>query len=116
VVPGKLYGAMASGRPALFVGPAHCESADTIRRAGCGLAVRLGDADGVVEALTRLASNPDEALAMGDRGRAAFLATHEREPCCARWAHVIGGLVSAPHRAVPVVSVSRTQAAVAKAV
>ena len=33
VVPGKLYGAMASGRPALFVGPEHCESADTIRQA-----------------------------------------------------------------------------------
>ena len=33
VVPGKLYGAMASGRPTLFVGPEHCESADTIRQA-----------------------------------------------------------------------------------
>ena len=46
VVPGKLYGAMASGRPALFVGPDHCESADTIRQADCGLTVRLGDVDG----------------------------------------------------------------------
>ena len=43
VVPGKLYGAMAAGRPTLFVGPEHCESADTIRQAGCGLTVRLGD-------------------------------------------------------------------------
>ena len=25
VVPGKLYGVMAAGRPALFVGPEHCE-------------------------------------------------------------------------------------------
>ena len=45
VVPGKLYGIMASGRPALFVGPAHCESADTIRHAGCGLTIALGDAE-----------------------------------------------------------------------
>ena len=52
VVPGKLYGAMASGRPTVFVGPGHCESADTIRQADCGLTVRLGDADGLVEALT----------------------------------------------------------------
>src|SRR6185437_9497434 len=69
VVPGKLYGAMASGRPALFVGPAHCESADTIRQADCGLTVRLGDPDGLVEALTRLAADPEAARRMGDRGR-----------------------------------------------
>ncbi len=40
VVPGKLYGVMAAGRPAIFVGPEHCESADTIRDAGCGITVR----------------------------------------------------------------------------
>ena len=42
VVPGKLYGVMAAGRPALFVGPTHCESADTIRRAG----LRVHDSPG----------------------------------------------------------------------
>ena len=44
VVPGKLYGAMAAGRPVVFVGPEHCESADTIRNAGCGLTLPTGDA------------------------------------------------------------------------
>ena len=42
VVPGKLYGVMAAGRPALFVGPEHCESADTIRHAGCGFTIAPG--------------------------------------------------------------------------
>ena len=44
VVPGKLYGAMAAGRPVVFVGPEHCESADTIRNAGCGFTLPTGDA------------------------------------------------------------------------
>jgi glycosyltransferase involved in cell wall biosynthesis len=101
VVPGKLYGAMASGRPAVFVGPAHCEPADTIRQAGCGLTVRLGDADGLVEALCRLAAEPEAARKMGERGHAAFLAGHERGPCCSRWAQVIGDLVAGPRHAVP---------------
>src|SRR5213075_913134 len=35
-VPGKLYGIMASARPALFVGPTECESAATISRGTCG--------------------------------------------------------------------------------
>jgi len=94
VVPGKLYGAMASGRPAVFVGPAHCESADTVRQAGCGLTVRTGDADGLVEALTRLAADPEAARAMGERGRAAFLEGHERAPCCDRWAQAITAVAS----------------------
>ena len=92
VVPGKLYGAMASGRPALFVGPEHCESADTIRQADCGLTVRLGDVDGLVDALTRLAADPDLGLAMGGRGRAGFLATYEREGCCSLWSRLLANL------------------------
>ncbi len=105
VVPGKLYGVMASGRPALFVGPEHCETADTIRRAGCGRAIRLGDVDGLVEALTDLAADPDAAELMGRRGRRAFLAAHERGACCAEWGRVIGDLVPAirPARPAPVV-------------
>jgi glycosyltransferase involved in cell wall biosynthesis len=93
VVPCKLYGAMASARPALFVGPDHCETADTIRQADCGLVVRLGDGDGLVEALDRLAADPEAARAMGDRGRSAFLDEFERRVCCDRWARTLAALV-----------------------
>jgi glycosyltransferase involved in cell wall biosynthesis len=101
VVPGKLYGAMASGRPTLFVGPEHCESADTIRQADCGLVVRLGDSEALVEALTGLAADPEQAEQMGRRGREAFLSTHERDACCDQWNRVIGDLVPARRPAVP---------------
>jgi glycosyltransferase involved in cell wall biosynthesis len=94
VVPGKLYGAMASGRPMVFIGPDHCESADTVRQAECGLTLRLGDTAGLVEALTRLASDPDGSAQMGRRGRAAFLAHHERSLCCARWNAAITDLLT----------------------
>ena len=73
VVPGKLYGVMAAGRPAVFVGPEHCESADTIRDAGCGITIDPGDVDGLVAALMRLAADPSLARRMGERGRSAFL-------------------------------------------
>jgi colanic acid biosynthesis glycosyl transferase WcaI len=101
VVPGKLYGVMASGRPALFVGPEHCESADTIRHAACGVTLRLGDTDGLVEALTRLASDPVTVQQMGARGRAAFLAGYEKAACCARWNALIGDLLPAPLATAP---------------
>lgn len=92
VVPGKLYGVMASARPAVFVGPAHCETADTIRNADCGLTVRLGDAAGLVDALTRLAADPDLAADLGSHGRSAFLAQHEKDGCCSAWAALIDDL------------------------
>jgi glycosyltransferase involved in cell wall biosynthesis len=96
VVPGKLYGVMAAARPALFVGPSHCESADTIRRAGCGMTVLPGDTDGVVSALSKLAADRNLGRQMGQKGRLAFLAAHERNLCCYQWLEVIRGLVARP--------------------
>src|SRR5262249_25211603 len=92
VAPGKLYGVMAAGRPALFIGPDHCESADTIRLAGCGLTIAPGDVDALVAALTLLADDPSLARRMGERGRSAFLATYARKLCCALWHAPIGGV------------------------
>jgi putative colanic acid biosynthesis glycosyltransferase WcaI len=101
VVPGKLYGAMASGRPLLFVGPEHCESADAIRQAGCGATVRLGDVDGLVEMITHLAADPDLAGQMGSRGRAAFLTEFDKTVCCDSWSNLLIELVGAPRAARP---------------
>jgi colanic acid biosynthesis glycosyl transferase WcaI len=112
VVPGKLYGAMASGRPTLFVGPAHCESADTIREADCGLTVKLGDAKALVEALTTLAADTDLATEFGRKGRLAFLARHEKDGCCAHWAAMIGDLLEGNSRVIPALTGRKTGAAV----
>jgi glycosyltransferase involved in cell wall biosynthesis len=101
VVPGKLYGAMASGRPTIFVGPDHCETADTVRRADCGLTVRLGDADGLVQAIERLTAHPELAAAMGRRGRSAFLSTYESARCCDHWLLMMSELVAEPN-SIPV--------------
>ena len=98
VVPGKLYGAMASARPVLFVGPHHCETADAIREADCGVTVRLGETDALVEAIEHLAATPDEAEAMGRRGRLAFIEGFEREQCCRRWRDLMAEIVLNPAR------------------
>ncbi len=96
VVPGKLYGVMAAGRPALFVGPDHCETADAIRDAGCGFVVPTGDCQGVAGAIERLASEPSLASRMGECGRLAFLAHYERKLCCQEWAELASEMVATP--------------------
>jgi len=94
VVPGKLYGAMASGRPAIFVGPEHCESADTIRQAGCGFTIASGDTLALVSSIELLARDPSLARRMGERGRTAFLSSFEERLCCHKWARLIAGLAA----------------------
>jgi len=91
-VPGKLYGIMASGRPAIFVGPTESESGETVLEAECGVVVDPNAADAVgriVEAVQGWAAHPEAARALGRRGRAAFLAGYEREACCREWGGVI---------------------------
>ena len=101
VVPGKLYGAMASARPTVFIGPEHSESADTVRRAGCGFHVSLGDSESLVRAINQLVEDPSLGRELGRRGREAFLSHHEKEGCCASWADLIGDLLAQPSRSVP---------------
>jgi len=96
VVPGKLYGVMAASRPAIFVGPEHCETADTIRHAGCGFTIAPGDAGSLVSALTVLADDASLGRRMGERGRTMFLTTHERKLCCNQWTELMSGLLAQP--------------------
>lgn len=107
VVPGKLYGIMAAARPAVFVGPPHCESADLVRRSGGGFAVPFGDADGVVKALERLGADRNLARQMGEKGRQAFLASHEMGPCCYQWFEQIRGLLAPARTATAPASAAR---------
>lgn len=96
VVPGKLYGAMASARPVLFVGPDHCETADTIREHDCGRTVRRGDATALVAALEELAGDADLCVDLGTRAREAFLQHYERASCCEAWGRLVAEIAGLP--------------------
>ena len=101
VVPGKLYGAMAAGRPIIFIGPEHCEPADTIRHAGCGFTLSPGDASALVQSLELLASDASLARRMGERARTSFIAHYEQRLCCMRWAELIEETLPRLGRSVP---------------
>ena len=80
-VPGKLYGIMGAARPALFVGPVACETADTIRDAQCGVIIDPADgppAERIVSAIHAWRDDPAAARAAGARGRDAYVARYQR--------------------------------------
>lgn len=102
VVPGKLYGVMASARPALFVGPAHSETADTIRRSGCGWTIPLGDVDELVRVIDSAATDASDAVRRGELGRAAFLRFFDKDVCCREWIDLVDALIPAPSSVVSI--------------
>jgi glycosyltransferase involved in cell wall biosynthesis len=94
VVPVKLYGIMAAGRPVVMVGPRGSESARTIEREGIGHVVdpdELGPAatDRLVEILRALRDDPVGRREMGERARVAFLERYERKRRCVEWEQLI---------------------------
>jgi colanic acid biosynthesis glycosyl transferase WcaI len=89
IVPSKLYGIMAAGRPAVFVGPAGSEVARTIREHECGAVVECGDVAGLVARLRWLRAHPEGAAERGRRARAALEEHYEREGCCRRLMDVL---------------------------
>jgi glycosyltransferase involved in cell wall biosynthesis len=92
IEPSKLYGIMAAGRPALFVGPPGSEVARTIERERCGRVFRNGDAEGLAAAIHELAADPVERKAMGQRARAALEQRYSRSVATARFRELLSSL------------------------
>ena len=69
-VPSKLFSILAAARPLVASVDPGTEVANTVDRAGAGLAVRPGDAEALTKALRQLIEQPEEARAMGAAGRA----------------------------------------------
>jgi glycosyltransferase involved in cell wall biosynthesis len=79
IVPSKLAGILAAGRPALFVGPAEAEVAETLAKHGCGARVAEGETGRFVELLRDWAGDSEARARMGRAARSAFEAEYSRE-------------------------------------
>lgn len=69
IVPSKLYGIMAAGRPTLFIGPPECESARIIVKSGAGIIVPPGDEKAVSQAIDKLVNDYELRVEMGKRAQ-----------------------------------------------
>ena len=96
VVPSKVYGLMAAGRPLLYIGPRDSTPARIIEKFRCGWHVDVNDVDGLVNLLAVLERDVDLLRDAGQRGRQAFLMHYDRPIGVAR----ICNLIEAPDRAL----------------
>ncbi|HVN92789.1 MAG TPA: glycosyltransferase family 4 protein [Terracidiphilus sp.] len=98
VVPSKIYGLMAAGRPVLFIGPEAATPSLLIKRFDCGWQMNCGDTDGLHSLLSRLRSDPEEIVLKGRNGRSAFLANYEKRDGVARVMQALGVETTAARR------------------
>lgn len=89
VVPSKLYGILASGRPVLFVGPEGSDTARTVREAQCGFAVPNRDVTGLQQAILRLRDDRALARRMGGNARLLLEQRFERRQMTRRYYNLI---------------------------
>jgi glycosyltransferase involved in cell wall biosynthesis len=69
MVPSKLYGILAAGRPIVYVGGASGEVAQVITESGCGVVVAPGDWATFCAAISRYLSDPDQRQREGSIGQ-----------------------------------------------
>jgi hypothetical protein len=69
LVPSKIYGVLAAGRPSLFLGPLHSEVGQIICESRSGFVVEAGDVEGTTNALATLINSAALRQEMGHNAR-----------------------------------------------
>jgi colanic acid biosynthesis glycosyl transferase WcaI len=90
VVPSKVYGLLASGRPVLYIGPEKSTPHRIIEKFRCGWHINPGDVRGLKELLHTLASNRRRIHEAGNNARRAFLENYDLPIGVGRIADMIG--------------------------
>jgi glycosyltransferase involved in cell wall biosynthesis len=90
VVPSKVYGLLAAGRPVLFIGPEESTVAQIIKRFDCGWHIPCGDASSLISLLRTLSENRTVVEQTGNRARQAFLQYYDLPHGVSRICALIG--------------------------
>jgi glycosyltransferase involved in cell wall biosynthesis len=90
VVPSKVYGLMAAGKPLLFIGPAEATPGLIIGRSRCGWQITPGDVPALIALLEDLAVHREEAGQYGRRAREVFEQHYDLPDGVARVAAALG--------------------------
>jgi glycosyltransferase involved in cell wall biosynthesis len=92
VVPSKFYGALAAGRPCLFVGAADGELAAAIRDLRCGFAVPSGDGAALASVIGTLAADRELVHNLGRAARVTFDERFDRSLAVHKWVALLSEL------------------------
>lgn len=89
IVPSKVYGILAAGRPVVFVGDPAGELAGLIATTEVGVSVASGDSAALCRALRALRDDEACRMRMGVRARKVFEERYTLAAAVARWREVL---------------------------
>lgn len=93
IVPSKLFGILAAGRPALYVGPEGSEIAQIIMEHDAGRVFAIGDDQSLAACISDLAADHDAVTQMGQNGRDALERMYDRSIACDQIAIILEDVV-----------------------
>ena len=85
VVPSKLYGVLAAGRPALNIGGRSADFNSLLNDSGAGAGFSVGDSEGVAQMIASWADQPDQVRKMGRAARELFEREFARSLSIDKW-------------------------------
>ena len=90
--PCKIYGAMAVGRPVLFIGPRPSHATDLLDQHAAGWHVQQGEVDELIAKLHQAIDMPAfERLEMGHRAHSGIAAACSKSKLCPSFCEVVAG-------------------------
>jgi glycosyltransferase involved in cell wall biosynthesis len=89
IVPSKLYGILAAGRPLIFIGDSGGDIGRVIERTQCGRLVRVGDSTALENTLRNLERERDSLERIGARARKLLSEEYSLQRALERWAVLI---------------------------
>jgi glycosyltransferase involved in cell wall biosynthesis len=97
IVPSKLYGIAAAGRPIIAIAAPDGEIAGLVRRHDCGAVIEPGEGEHLAAMLRLLRANPGRVAEMGHRARALLDARFTRRQAFGRWRSLVEEMPHACH-------------------
>jgi glycosyltransferase involved in cell wall biosynthesis len=92
VVPSRLYGILAAGRPVIAAAEDDSETAQVVREVGCGIVIPPGRPDLLANLLRDVAAGQHDLEEMGRRGRAYVEAEADRLIAIERYRQLLASL------------------------
>jgi colanic acid biosynthesis glycosyl transferase WcaI len=89
MVPSKLFGILAAGRPAIFIGNERSEISQVIVENECGASVRQGDVDSLTSMIRGYADDPESCRKAGELARLALVEEHGAIHRLAAWRELL---------------------------
>jgi colanic acid biosynthesis glycosyl transferase WcaI len=89
VVPSKLYGVLAAGRPVLNIGAQGAEISELVEEYRCGFGIVAGDATLGAQRVRELVSTVGLCEELGDNARQLFEARYDRNTAVEHWSSLL---------------------------